>query len=329
MSALIIGGAGFVGLNLAEHLLGQGQNVTIFDRRNPDPAALAVFEALPGRLTVITGDVTDSAAIKAAVKPGTDVVFLGAAITAGPDREARDAATILSVNLVAQVPVLEAARDMKVRRVVNLSSAAAYGLAGDRFEVLDEATPVDPVGLYPITKWASERIGARLAALWGLDLVSARLSGVFGPWEHDTDVRDTPSPQAQVMRHLARGEPALLPRPGIRDWTYAVDVAEALACLAASPSLKQPVYNLTAGTAWTVLDWGQMMAASLGKGVCRLATVGEMPNINLYGPTDRAPMAAGALARDAGWRARFDMETAARHLADWHRGQETGSGATS
>ena len=328
MSALIFGGSGFVGLNLAEHLLATGQDVTIFDRRLPDAAALAMFKALPGKLTVIAGDVTDGAAIKGAVRPGTDVVFLGAAITAGPEREARDAASILTVNLVAQVPVLEAARDAKVRRVINLSSAAAYGLAGEHFEVLDEATPVDPVGLYPITKWASERIGARLASLWGLDLVSARLSGVFGPWEHETDVRDTPSPHAQVMRQLFAGEPALLPRPGIRDWTYAVDVAEALACLAASPSLKQPVYNLTAGTAWTVLDWGQMMASLLGKGVCRLTTEGEAPNINLYGPSDRAPMSAAAMARDAGWHARFDMAAAARHLADWHRTQAVTLGAT-
>ncbi len=328
MSALIFGGAGFVGLNLAEHLLAKGQDVTIFDRRTPDAAALTLFKALPGKLTVIAGDVTDGAAIKDAVRPGTDAVFLGAAITAGPEREARDAATILTVNLVAQVPVLEAARDAKVRRVINLSSAAAYGLAGERFKVLDEATPADPVGLYPITKWASERIGARLASLLGLDLVSARLSGVFGPWEHETDVRDTPSPHAQVMRQLLAGEPALLPRAGTRDWTYAVDVAEALACLAASPSLTQPVYNLTAGTAWTVLDWGQMMATLLGKGVCRLATEGEVPNINLYGPSDRAPMSAEALARDAGWRARFGMAAAARHLADWHRAQAVTLGAT-
>ncbi len=328
MSALIYGGSGFIGLNLAEHLLAKGQDVAIFDRRAPDAAAMAAFGALPGKLTVIEGDVTDSAAAKAAMRRGVDAVFLGAAITAGPEREARDAATILAVNLGAQAPVLEAARDAGVRRVINLSSAAAYGRAGERFNLLDETTPVDPVGLYAITKWTSERVGARLASLWGLDLVSARLSGVFGPWEHETDVRDTPSPHAQVVRLLKRGEAAILPRAGIRDWTYAVDIAEGLARLAAAAALAQPVYNLSAGVTSTVLEWGQLMAKLLGQGQCRLAEAGETPTVSLHGPADRAPMSTAAMARDTGWQARFGMEDAARHLAGWSHAQSAMTGGT-
>jgi UDP-glucose 4-epimerase len=213
MSTVIFGGAGFVGLNLAQHLLETGRAVTIFDRRAPQQAALATFAACPGQLTVIEGDVLDAAAVTAAIRPGTDVVVMGAAITSGPERDASDPASVLSVNLMSQIPMLQAAHAVSVRRVINLSSAAAYGAAGERVALLDEKTPVDPIGLYPITKWASERISSRLGNLWGLDVVSARLSGVFGPWEHETGVRDTPSPHFQVLRALEQGQPALLPRP--------------------------------------------------------------------------------------------------------------------
>ena len=95
-----------------------------------------------------------------------DAIVLGAAITAGPEREAADPESILQVNLLAQVPILTAARRSGVRRVVNLSSAAAYGTAAFRNTLLDEETACDPASLYAITKFASEKVAARLAALW-------------------------------------------------------------------------------------------------------------------------------------------------------------------
>ena len=144
--------------------------------------------------------------------------MLGAAITAGPEREAGDPETILRVNLLAQTPILIAARAPGVRRVINLSSAAAYGASAFRHAVLDEETPCDPVSLYAITKFASEKVAARLAALWQCDIISVRLSAVFGPWERSNDVRDTPSPQAQILAALqagARGHAVASGRQGL------------------------------------------------------------------------------------------------------------------
>ncbi len=321
MKIVIFGAAGFVGLNITQTMLARGHAVVAFDRRPLPPPATRHFAEADGTLEVITGDVTDLAAVKAAVGPGTDIVIMGAAITAGSAREARDPASILEVNLLAQLAMLEAARDAGARRVINLSSVAAYGLASGRESVLDEMMPGDPVGLYPITKWASERIGARLGSLWGLDVVSLRLSGVFGPWEHDSGVRDTLSPQCQVFARLQRGETALLTRPGLRDWIYAVDVAEAVLAVATADRLPRNLYNVSSGAAvgapFSVLDWGVMMAHHFRGSACRLTGEGETANIDLFGPTDRAPMATAALADDIGWRARFGVKESVAHMAAW------------
>jgi UDP-glucose 4-epimerase len=313
MSVVIFGGSGFVGLNIALQFLASGQDVVLFDRRLPLDAWMVLAKALPGKLSVVNGDVMDAAAVKAAIQPGTDLVVLGAAITAGPEREASDAASIISVNLLSQITALEAARDAGVRRVINLSSAAAYGRTGERLAMLDEEAAVDPVALYPITKWASERIGERVCGLWGLGFVSLRLSGVFGPWEHETGVRDTPSPQFQVLKALSTGTPALLPRPGLRDWVHASDVAGAVAAVAKAKALPRAVYNVTPGKVWSVLDFGQAMARGLG-GACQIAGPGEAANIDLYGPADRAPMSGEALAADVGWRASFGLEASVADL---------------
>ncbi len=324
MNIVIFGGAGFVGLNIAAAALARGDSVTLFDRREPHPEAMAALRAARGSLRLVAGDVRDSAAVKAAVPRGTDLVIMGAAITAGPEREAADAATILSINLVAQVAMLEAARDAGARRVINLSSAAAYGAEGERASILTEEMPADPLALYGITKFTSERVAARLGKLWGLDVVSARLSGVFGPFEHDTGVRDTLSPLYQVLTTLDRGGAALLPRPGLRDWTYATDIAEAVLALGGARTLARPIYNISTGQAFSVLDFGQALAKDMPGAICRLAGPGEAPTIDLFGPVDRAPMSAAAIAADVGWRARFDMAAAVADLAVRRRSTPSG-----
>ncbi len=323
MSIVIFGGAGFVGLNLAGRFLGEGKAVTLFDRRKPMDAALARLGSLPGRLTILAGDVTDAEAVHAAIRPGTDLVVMGAAITADAARDAAEPATILNVNLVSQIAMLEGARQAEVRRIINLSSAAAYGAAGEKVDLLTEDTPGDPAGLYAITKWASERVSARLGQLWGLDVVSLRLSAAFGPWEHATGVRDTPSPQAQIVAALERGEDAILPRAGIRDWTYALDIADAVAAVAAAGQLARRTYNVSVGAPFPALDWGNAYAAARGAGTCRLAEPGEASNVDFYGPRDRAPMSPEALARDVGWRAPHDLAASAAHLAAWRRANPT------
>jgi UDP-glucose 4-epimerase len=322
MIAVIFGSSGFVGLNLTEALLADGHDVIGFDRRKPPEQAMAAFGRAKGRFNFIEGDVTDAAAVGAAIPKGADLVVMAIAITAGSARDAADPETILAVNLMAQIPILRAAKDASVKRVINVSSVAAYGASGDRFERLDEDTKVEPVGLYAITKYASERVGARLGDLWDMDVVSVRLSALFGPWEHDTGFRDTLSPQYQVLEQLLRGEDAILARPGERDWIYAVDVAEALIAVASAPSLPRRLYNVSTGRRWSVLDWGQhvagrLAAAGLSSAACRLAAPGEAPTIDLFGASDRASLTIEALAEDTGWRARFDASGSADHLASW------------
>jgi UDP-glucose 4-epimerase len=257
------------------------------------------------------------------IAAGYDAIILGAAITAGPEREAADPETILAVNLLAQTPVLIAARRAGVRRIINLSSAAAYGTSAFRNAVLDEETACDPVSLYAITKLTSEKVAARLAGLWQYDIISVRLSAVFGPWERSNDVRDTPSPQAQILAALDAGQEAVLSRPGVRDWIYAADVAEAVSVLIEAERPKHQLYNISSGMEWPALQWGQELAALHPGFACRLAEAGETPTIDLHGPADRAPLSVARMAEEFGWRARFGCADSAAELSGWwkeHRG---------
>jgi UDP-glucose 4-epimerase len=314
---LIFGGTGFIGLNIASALLAHGHRVTSFDRMGLSAAAQQVFASYADRLTIIRGDVTDRAAVERTLAGGFDSVVLGAAITAGPARDAMDPETILQVNLLAQVPILMAARRSGVARIINLSSAAAYGAAASRHALLDEETACDPVSLYAVTKYASEKVAARLAALWDFDIINMRLSAAFGPWELATGSRDTPSAPMQIMTALHQRNEAVLSRPGIRDWIYAPDVADAVTLLIEATRPRRRLYNISTGREWSALQWGQDLAALHRGFVCRLAGAGEAPTVDLHSETDRAPLSILRMEQEFGWRARFDRADSAADLDGW------------
>jgi UDP-glucose 4-epimerase len=144
-----------------------------------------------------------------------------------------------------------------------------------------------------------------------------RLSGVFGPWERATGVRDTLSPQMQIWSVQRQGNEAILPRPGVRDWIYAPDVADAVALLIEAARPQHRLYNISTGLPWSALQWGERLAALNPDFVCRLAATGEMPTIDLHGDADRAPLSIVRLENEFGWRAQFGCADSAEHLNAW------------
>ena len=94
MKVLIFGGAGFVGLNIAAALLARRHKVTLFDRSELPRAAQQDFVRYGDALAVVQGDVTDTPAVERVIARGYDTVVLGAAITAGPARDAADPLSI-------------------------------------------------------------------------------------------------------------------------------------------------------------------------------------------------------------------------------------------
>ena len=316
MRVVVFGGTGFVGLNLAQTLAAAGHAVVVFDR-NPPPAAFTAEPAgAAGAIEAVTADIRDRDAVDAALA-GADAAVYGATITSGPEREADDPRSVLEVNLMGWLGVLEAAHRHGVARLVNLSSSTAYGAAAFGPGPLDEgATAPDPTSLYGITKFAGERVGQRLHELWALDVVSVRLSSVFGPWERGTGVRDTLSPPFQVMRAALAGTPVRLEREDARDWIYAPDVARAVAAILAAETLPHRLYNLTPGRVWSVADWARHLATHHFPGL-EVTIDPARATVASHMPQARQPLAGERLRALLDVDSLFDLAGSADHYAAW------------
>ncbi len=226
----------------------------------PSPV-VARLDALPGRFVEVVGDVRDRRLLDATLhRHGVDRVAHMAAITASAERERRAADEILSVNLAGLAAVLTSAADARVRRFVSTSSIAVWGGQPADGSLIDEDVPHAPQTLYAITKSDGEAVTARLATLHGLDWAVARLGRVFGPFEHDTGVRDTLSQIHQVTAHARVGRAVAFDRPCRKNWSFAPDVALRLRLLLNVPALAHRTYNLGTEHAWTLADWCDRLA---------------------------------------------------------------------
>lgn len=174
MRALITGGAGFIGSNVASSLLAEGHEVTILDdlssgyQRNID--------ALPGSM-FIKGSICDEDAVREAVSRQSVVFHLAASVgnKRSIDCPIRDA----EINVLGTLRVLEAARRAGVSKVVISSSAGIFGEL--KTLPIREDHPLEPDSPYGASKLCAEKEGLAYAKLYSIEVVCLRYFNVYGP----------------------------------------------------------------------------------------------------------------------------------------------------
>ena len=173
MKALITGGAGFIGSNIAAKLVEMGWRVSVLD--DLSSGYHCNIEGLP--VDFHRGDVRDEGAVDAAVR-GCDVVFHLAA-SVGNKRSIDDPVTDSSINVIGTLRVLEAARRHGVKKVVASSSAGIYGEL--RTMPIHESHPLEPLTPYGASKLCMEKQCLAYAATHGMEVVALRYFNVYGP----------------------------------------------------------------------------------------------------------------------------------------------------
>lgn len=313
----VTGGSGFVGLNLLERLLERGDDVVSFSLEPPPERAWRSFDALPGTLRHVDGDVRDAAGVGLALaQSGARQVIHGAVITAGIERERSDPIGIVSTNVQGTVNVLDAARRHAVDGFIYLSSASVYGAnAHSDRKLSEEHTAPLPTSLYAVTKYAAEGIARRYGSVFDMRVLAARLSAVFGRWEHDTGLRDTLSPPYLLTRMAGAGEEAVLADEGQRDWIYGPDVAAGIIALMDAEVLHHDVYNVSTGGSWSLAQWCEMLAARRPGFSYRLG--GESDAGPRIDPGRRSPLSIERILRDTAYNPGFGLEDSFEDYLDW------------
>ena len=154
----------------------------------------------------------------------------------------------------------------QVERVLVVSSSGVYGAqAGGAGQQQHETDALDLTNLYTITKYSSELLAARFAALSGKPMAAVRLPAIYGPMERSLESRRHTSAPGLLMAAFRAGRPVRVAGPAVaRDWTYAADVAAGVWALLTAPGWRYPVYNLSCGQ---VVSFAEVVQAFVAFGL--------------------------------------------------------------
>ena len=243
MNFLITGAAGFLGSALANQLAREGQQVRGLDdlsAGNPD----SLFEDIH----FTRGDVNDRPKLWTLLQD-VDCVYHLAARVSVPEsvlypREYN------AVNVGGTVSLMEAMRDVGVRRVVFISSGAVYGDQGQ--QPLKETAIPDPGSPYAVSKLASEYYVRTIGRLWGIETVILRVFNAYGPGQNLPPAHPPVIPN--FLRQAVRGGTIVIHGDGsqTRDYVFVDDVVRAMVAAATAPGVDGLTLNVGSGTETSV-----------------------------------------------------------------------------
>jgi UDP-glucose 4-epimerase len=286
---MVTGGAGFIGSNLADALLAEGERVHIVDDLSNGQLARVSPEAQFHKL-----DIRDAAGLRSLVTAAKPSVIYHLAAQADVRRALAEPAFDADVNIVGTIAVLEAAQAVGARVVFASTGGAGYGEYEGLTVPSPETAETRPLSHYGMSKMAGEGYIQLYGRLYGLEGVCLRLGNVYGP-------RQDPHGEAGVVAifcgKMLDGEPPRVFGDGLqtRDYVYVADVCSAFLSAAAGPAGE--TVNIGAGREVTVLD----LIAGLGG---ELAPEFAPPRAGELQRSCLDPVKAAALY---GWRAQMPL----------------------
>jgi UDP-glucose 4-epimerase len=271
MNCLITGAAGFLGSALANQLAKESHQV-----RGLDDLTTGEPQALFEDVHFTRGDVSDRPKLWTLLQDVDCVYHLAARVSVSESllypREYN------AVNVGGTVSLMEAMRDVGVRRVVFISSGAVYGDQQEQ-PVSEDASP-SPRSPYAVSKLAAEYYVRTIGALWGIETVCLRVFNAYGPGQHLPPSHPPVIPN--FLRQGLRGGSLVVYGDGnqTRDFVFVKDVVRAMISTATATTVNQLVINIGSGQETSVRNVAQMVLELTGSKAEVLYTPRNDPGVS-------------------------------------------------
>lgn len=268
---LVTGADGFIGSHLTEALVRQGYSVRAFTLYNSFNSWGWLDQCEPdvkGQFEVFAGDIRDPHGVKEAMKGCDAVMHLAALIAIPYSYHSPD--TYVDTNVKGTLNVLQAARDLSVRRVLNTSTSEVYGTA--RFVPITEEHPLQGQSPYSATKIAADQLAYSFFTSFGLPVVTVRPFNTYGPRQSARAV--IPSIITQVAS--GKSQIQLGATSPTRDFNFVADTAAGFIAALRSDAGLGEVVNLGSNFEISVGDTVKLIGEAMGVDVQVLADESRM-----------------------------------------------------
>lgn len=308
-SVLVTGADGFIGSHLVERLvkLGAKTKALVYYNAFGNRGWLDHLECRD-RVEVIPGDVGERTIVHRAMRDAEAVFHLAALIGVPYSTQAPE--SYVRANIQGTLNVLQAARDLGLKRLIHASTSEVYGSA--RYVPMDENHPLQGQSIYAATKIGADKLVEAFHRSFDLPAVIVRPFNTFGPRQSARAVIP-----AIITQCLAGDTVCLGHLHPTRDLNYVEDIADGFLAAAASDKAIGRTINLGSGFETSIGDLVRLIARLMRKEVQIRQDAERLRPAR--GEVDRL-CADRTLARDLlGWQPRFSLERGLSLSIDWFK----------
>jgi dTDP-glucose 4,6-dehydratase len=307
---LVTGGAGFIGSNFVRMVLSEHPDCFIVNLDKLTYAGnlknLAGFENHPSH-KFIRGDICDGALIENIIDKYKINVIINFAAESHVDRSITEPKAFIETNVAGTLTLLEAARDKKLERFIQISTDEVYGSLGPEGK-FTELTPLGPNSPYSASKAAADHLVEAFGHTWDVKYNISRCSNNYGPYQF-------PEKLIPLMINNALNDKEL-PVYGdglyVRDWLYVYDHCTAIwKVLTEAPSGE--IYNIGGCSEKTNLEVIELILKRLEKPGSLIKHVKDRP-----GHDRRYAIEAKKIMTELRWRPSVSFEEGISKTIDWY-----------
>jgi dTDP-glucose 4,6-dehydratase len=274
MNVLLTGGAGFIGSNLVRLLLAErpGWRVVNLDKLTYAGNAenLADLAGHP-QYRFVRGDICDGELVAGLLRAEEIDAVMHLAAESHVDRSILAPAVFIETNVRGTQVLLEAARELGVKRFLHVSTDEVYGSLGPT-GLFSERTPLDPSSPYSASKASSDLLALSYARTFGLPVVVTRCSNNYGPYQFPEKL--IPLTIANAVRDLPL--PVYGDGRNVRDWIHVEDHGRGLLAALERGEAGQ-IYNFGAASERHNIDIVKQVLRLLGKPESLISYVKDRP----------------------------------------------------
>lgn len=304
---LVTGAGGFIGSHLAEELARQGATTRAMVRYSSTGSrGWLDSSAMKTEIEIVPGDIADRDLATNAMK-GVEIVFHLAALIAIPYSYSAPESYVRT-NVMGTLNVLQAARGVGVRRIVQTSTSEVYGTA--RYVPIDEDHPLQGQSPYSASKIGADKLAESFHSAYGVPVTILRPFNTFGPRQSARAVIPTIIAQCLDGDRVRLG--ALTPT---RDLTYVGDTVAGFLAAAAAEGLDGETVNLGTGQEIAIGNLAKLIGRLMGK------------TVTIESETQRLRPAASEVerlcsnnakaAKLLGWKPEIGLEEGLRRTIAW------------
>lgn len=247
-SAIVTGGAGFIGSHLVDFLLNEGFEVIAIDNLSVGRKANLNSAQTNSKFTFIEADVTDQKIVEIAKNHKADLFFHLAAL-ADIVPSIQKPIDYCNSNISGTINCLELARKLEVKKFVYAASSSCYGIP-NKFPT-NEKEDIKPMYPYALSKYLGEEAVIHWGQVYSLPVISLRFFNVYGPRARTSGTYGAVF--GVFLSQKINHKPFTVVGDGeqTRDFTFVSDIVDGLYKAAESPIVNE-IFNLGSGGTYSI-----------------------------------------------------------------------------